>query len=408
MKACSKRELILRKLYHQIDTQGHIIGVSCGSGLAAKYAECGGADFILALNSGRFRQMGQSSLAGYLPFINSNTFVMQFGSHELIPAVKKIPIFFGFNATDPSIIMEQFLQSIGNAGFDGINNYPTIGLIDGQFRQIAEEQGFGYDLEVNAIRAAHEFELFTVAFVFSTEQAEQMIAAGADIICAHLGLTSGGKLGAKKVLSLKTGASIACDIFAVCDAMRPNMLKLVYGGPVSTPTDVEYIYNNTKAHGYIGGSSFDRIPLEKLIAENTFKFKSVGIYESDKLFKKMLQGIKKIDYVKFVKEYVAIHYMNYIAFSDIAAVAQISRSHLSALFHKETGCTFPEYLTNFRITKACQIMQHEDIQCSELSELVGYEDYYHFSKMFKKKTGFSPSKYKELLKKTKCSNIQFQ
>jgi predicted TIM-barrel enzyme/AraC-like DNA-binding protein len=396
----SKREIILKSLFHQINTQGHIIGVSCGSGLGAKYAERGGADFILALNSGRFRQMGQGSLAGFLPFTNSNAFVMQFGSHELLPVVKKIPVIFGLNATDPSIVMEQFLRGIKSAGFAGINNYPTVGLIDGQFRELIEEQGLGYDLEVSAIRIAHESDLFTVAFVFSTVQAEKMLKAGADVICAHLGLTCGGELGAKKALSLKAGVQLAVEIFAVCDLRRQNTIKLVYGGPVSTPTDVEYIYKNTNAHGYIGGSSFDRIPSEKLIVENTRKFKTVGSYKSDELLKKMLRGIKKIDYVKFVKEYVAIHYMNGISFEDLAAVAQVSRSHLSTLFHKETGYTFPEYLANLRINKACEIIQHEPIHFFQVAELVGYEDYYHFSKIFKKITGYSPSEYRAAMKNT--------
>ena len=221
------------------------------------------------------------------------------------------------------------------------------------------------------------------------------------MICAHFGLTKGGLLGAKKVLSLEAAAQLARDIFAVCDDLRPDMIKLVYGGPVYTPTDVEYIYNNTSAHGYIGGSAFDRMPSEQAITDRTREFKAAGQYEQDKLLQKMLSGVEKhYDYVSFVKEYVAANYMNDITFSDLAAVAHISRSHLSNLFRKEMGCTFPAYLTNFRIHKACEIIKQERLSSSTVAELVGYNDYAHFSKTFKKVIGCSPSYYSQSEKYT--------
>lgn len=190
-------------LFNQLRIHNHLIGVAAGSGMTGKYAEQGGADFILALSSGRFRQMGVSSLAGFLPFGNSNKIVLKFAFKELVPAIKKIPVCFGICATDPTIKLEQFIKLIKDKGFTGMNNFPSVGLIDGIFREALEEQGITYDKEVEAIRIANELGLLTVAFVFNEEQAIKMIDANADVICVHLGLTEGGKLGAKKIHSLQ-------------------------------------------------------------------------------------------------------------------------------------------------------------------------------------------------------------
>lgn len=388
----SSREAILVSLFLQARINRHIIGVSCGMGLAAKQAERGGADLILALNSGRFRQMGEGSLAGFMPFTNSNKLVMEFGARELVTAVK-IPVIFGLNATDPTILLDQFIFQIKNNGFAGINNYPTVGLIDGKFREAIEEQGLTFDKEVDAIRIAHGMDLFTIAFVFDESQAEKMLRAGADVLCVHLGLTMGGLRGAKKVLSLEAGTKLANRVFSIGDALRPDVFKMVYGGPVHTPMDVQYIYNNTTAHGYIGGSTFDRTPTEKAIEDLTREFKITGQYETDELLQKMLYGIEKRDYVGFVKEYVAANYMHEISFADLASVTHVSRSHLSVLFRKETGRTFPAYLANFRVHKACEIIKRENLAFAQVAQLVGFGDYAHFSKTFKKITGFSPIDY---------------
>ncbi|WP_438432240.1 phosphoenolpyruvate hydrolase family protein [Gorillibacterium sp. sgz500922] len=388
----TRRTAILEALSIQTRMKRRIIGVSCGSGLAAKQAERGGADLLLALNSGRFRMMGQGSLAGFLPFTNSNQLVMEFGARELVPAVE-IPVVFGLNATDPTIQLDRFIYQIKASGFAGINNYPTLGLIDGQYREGLEEQGLTYDREVEAIRLAHEMGLFTIAFVFEESQAESMLQAGADVLCVHLGLTKGGALGAKKVLTLEAGTELAQRVFSVGDRLRPEVFKMVYGGPVHTPMDLEYISNNTSAQGYIGGSTFDRTPSERAIEERVRQFKTAGQYENDELLQKMLFGIDQRDYVGFVKEYIAQNYMNEIAFTDLAAVAKLSRSHLSTLFRKETGLTFPAFLTNFRIHKACSILEQENLPLTQVAELVGYRDYAHFSKTFKKVIGLTPSEY---------------
>lgn len=390
-----KREYILKNLNVQTKINGHIIGVATGSGITAKYAENGGADFILTLNSGKFRQMGRGSLAGMLPFSNSNDMVMDFASREILPLVKRTPVIFGFNATDPTKDMKEYIGFVKKQGFSGINNFPTVGIVDGKFRQVLEEHGCCYDLEVEAIGIAHKMDLFTIAFVFDEDTAKKMINVGADVICVHLGLTQGGMLGAKKILSLESAREKVEKIFKVCNEINPNVIKLIYGGPVKTPIDVQYMYSNNKlVMGYIGGSAFERIPSEKSIINITKAFKTSGNLSEDDLMIKMLDGITKYyDYVEFVKEYVAKNYMNDISFLDLAKVAHISRSHLSNLFKKDVGCSFPQYLVKYRIDKAIAIMNREKIPLAQLACLVGYNDYSQFSRMFKKYKGCSPTQY---------------
>jgi predicted TIM-barrel enzyme/AraC-like DNA-binding protein len=370
--------------------------VGTGAGITANYVAQGGADFILTLNSGRFRQMGRSSLAGFLPFSNSNDMVMDFASKEIIPLVRNVPVLFGLNANDPTKQMPSYITKIKESGFAGINNYPTVGLIDGIFREALEEDGISYKREVEAIALAHEQGLFTVAFVFDELQATAMLEAGADVICVHFGLTVGGLLGAKKVVSLETTKMKALRIFEVCDKIKPDIIKMIYGGPVKTPIDVQYMYsNNTQIMGYIGGSAFERIPSERSITSITRDFKALGKLDEDDFMVKMLNGITKhYDYVEFVKEYVAQNYNNEIVFSDLAQVAHVSRSYLSSLFKKEVGCSFQSYLVNFRINKAVTLLQAPQLQLSEVAAMVGYSDYAQFSAMFKKLKGCSPRQYR--------------
>lgn len=388
------REEILEKLRREINKGNHIIGVATGSGMTAKYSQGAGADLLLLLSSGRFRHMGRGSLAGYLPFCNSNDMVMEFASKEIMPLVKDAPVILGVNATDPTKNIDIFIEKIIENGFSGVNNYPTIGLIDGKFREALEEAGCTYSLEVDLIKKAHKKNLLTVAFIFDEIQAEQMINAGADIICLHLGLTQGGLLGAEKVFSLENAKTKMEKIFNKCNELNPNVIKLVYGGPIKTPVDIQYLYGNNDLRGYIGGLSFERIQLEKLITKTIKNFKLSSNVDED-LMSKMLNGVTKhYDYVEFVKEYVAKNYMNDILFSDLAKVAHVSRSYLSTVFKKEVGCSFSQYLVNFRINKAVEILNKRDIPLSVVASLVGYKDYAQFSKMFKKYKGYAPIEHK--------------
>lgn len=390
------RERIVEHMHAQIHANEHIIGVAAGAGISAKYAVKGGADLILALNSGRFRQMGLGSIAGLMPFANSNEMVMEFGSREILSVVRDKPVVFGLCASDPTIDLPSYLETIRRSGFAGMINYPTLGLIDGQFREALEEEGISYLQEVEAIRIAHQQNMFTMAFVFNAEQAAFMLDAGADVICAHLGVTEGGLMGTKKVLSLETSAELARQIFAVCDASGRSPIKLIYGGPVHTPIDVQYMYDNTSAMGYVGGSSFERIPTEEAIVDTTYRFKVTGELEQDqRLMSKLTLFDEPYDYVAIVKEHIAQNYMNNISLTDLADQIHVSRTHLSALFNKEVGCTFPEYLAKYRIHKAQDIIRHTKLSLTSIAELVGYSDYVHFSKTFKKYIGMTPQSFRK-------------
>ena len=395
------RQKILQNMHFQLKIGRRIVGAAVGSGFTAKYVQEGGADLILALNSGRFRHMGRGSLAAYLPYANCNRMVMEFASREILPIIDRIPVIFGLCATDPTVSLPFYLDEIREAGFAGINNYPSVGHFEGIFAEVLQEHGISYDQEIEAVRLAHARNLLTVAFVFTPDQAEQMLEAGADIVCAHLGITKGGALGAKKVISLEAGAENARTIFARCDALRHDTIKMVYGGPVETFHDVKYIYDNTDAMGYLGGSSFERIPLEDAITRTTREFKKIGTEDQERLLAEILDGIEKhYDYVKFAKEYVRLNYMNEISFSDLAAVAHISRTYFSVLFKKEVGVTFPQYLNQYRIHKAVEIAKGRRLPMKRIAELVGYGDYAHFSKVFKKQMGISPKNFLNENKKT--------
>lgn len=339
--------------------------------------------------------MGVSSLAGFLPVANSNDLVMDFASKEVVPMAGDVPVMFGLCATDPLIDLDKYIKQIKYNGFAGVNNYPSVGMIDGQFKEALTEQNITYDSEVEAISIANELNLFTIAFVFNEEQAIQMTEAGADIICAHLGFTKGGLLGAKKVLTLFESAKIAQRIFDASDVISNyNSIKMVYGGAVHTPSDLKYMYDNTSAMGYIGGSSLERIPLEESMPNLINQFKMTGEF-SDEYLLEMLDKVKKdYDYVGFVKEYIEKNYMHSISLAELAQISHISRSYLSKQFKTEVGCTFQEYLIKYRMNKAEKMIRKNRFFLSEVADMVGYKDYAHFSKAFKKHVGITPSKYK--------------
>jgi predicted TIM-barrel enzyme len=372
---------ILDRLLNQISQHRHIIGVAVGAGISAKYAEKGGADLLLALNSGRFRQMGVGSLAGLLPFANSNKMVMEFGLKEIIPVVKNTPVIFGLCATDPTIDLEHFIDEIIENGFSGINNYPSVGIIGGLLREALEEEGMSFQREVEA----------------NVEQAQMMVEAGADIITSHLGFTVGGQMDITSPLNLKEAAQLTRAIFAQCDKANRPIIKMIYGGPIHQSIDLKYMYDNSGAMGYFGGSTFERIPLEKAIVEVTREFKITGQFDQDSA---LFNLADEMDYVYFIKDYIAKNYMNKISFNQLASRVHLSRTYLSAMFNREVGVTFPEYLTQVRVNKAIEIMRNKNINKAEIATLVGFSDYAYFSKIFKKHTGYSPSEYDEIDKNT--------
>lgn len=266
---------LLKKFRGMIARGEPIIGGGAGTGLSAKCEEAGGIDLIVIYNSGRYRMAGRGSLAGLLAYGNANEIVMDMAK-EVLPVVKQTPVLAGVNGTDPFCQFDKFLDDIKATGFAGVQNFPTVGLIDGNFRANLEETGMGYGLEVEMIRLAHEKDLLTTPYVFSAEDAIAMTQAGADIIVPHMGLTTGGNIGAETALTLKDCVPLINEWAKAAKAVREDVIVLCHGGPIATPEDAEYILANCPdCHGFYGASSMERLPTEVALTATTQKFKSI-------------------------------------------------------------------------------------------------------------------------------------
>ncbi|MDF1748585.1 MAG: phosphoenolpyruvate hydrolase family protein [Alphaproteobacteria bacterium] len=252
-----------------------IVGGGAGTGLSAKCEEAGGIDLIVIYNSGRYRMAGRGSLSGLMAYGNANEVVMEM-AHEVLPVTKKTPVLAGVNGTDPFCIFDHYLDQVKAIGFSGIQNFPTVGLIDGTFRANLEETGMSYGQEVDVIRMAHEKDMFTTPYVFNEEDATAMAKAGADIIVCHLGLTTGGSIGADTALKLEDCPALVNAWSEAALKVNPDAIILAHGGPVAMPSDAEYILNNTEnCHGFYGASSMERLPTEIALTEQTKAFKAI-------------------------------------------------------------------------------------------------------------------------------------
>ena len=254
-----------------------IIGGGAGTGLSAKCEEAGGIDLIVIYNSGRYRMAGRGSLAGLMPYGDANGVVMEMAG-EVLPVVKNTPVLAGVCATDPFRLMGKFLDEVRAAGFSGVQNFPTVGLIDGTFRLNLEETGMGYSHEVEMIRMAADRDMLTTPYVFSADDARDMAAAGADIIVVHLGLTAGGSIGAETGVALADAPALADEWASAALDVNPDALVLVHGGPVAMPEDAAFVMKNTEnCHGFYGASSMERLPTEVALTEQTKKFKEIDL-----------------------------------------------------------------------------------------------------------------------------------
>lgn len=271
------RSEILKRLRAEVANGKIIIGAGAGTGISAKSAEAGEVDLIIIYNSGRYRMAGRGSLAGLLPYGDANQIVVEMGN-EVLPIVKDTPVLAGVCGTDPFRVMYKFLKQLKNIGFAGVQNFPTVGLIDGTFRQNLEETGMGYDLEVDMIRKAHELDILTTPYVFDAEQAKKMAEAGADILVAHMGLTTKGAIGAKTALSLDDSVKRVQEICDAGKAVNPDIMVICHGGPIAMPEDAAYVLERTKGViGFFGASSIERIPTEIAIKEQVEDFKRIKI-----------------------------------------------------------------------------------------------------------------------------------
>lgn len=270
------RDEVLKRLRKNIDDGVPIIGAGAGTGISAKFEEAGGVDLIIIYNSGRFRMAGRGSLAGTMPYGDANAIVMDMAG-EVLTVVEDTPVLAGVCGTDPFRQMEVFLREVEAIGFAGVQNFPTVGLIDGLYRQNLEETGMGYDLEVEMVRIAHGMGLLTTPYAFVPEEGEQMAGAGADIVVAHMGLTTKGAIGATTALNL---AESVGAVQAICDAARgvnEEVIVLCHGGPISEPEDAEYVLQHTRGvNGFYGASSMERLPVEVAITNHIKKFKAIS------------------------------------------------------------------------------------------------------------------------------------
>ena len=271
------RQDILRTLREMVRRGEPIIGGGAGTGLSAKCEEAGGIDLIVIYNSGRYRMAGRGSLAGLLAYGNANEIVLEM-AREVLPVVQRTPVLAGVNGTDPFLLVDHFLKTLGDVGFSGIQNFPTVGLFDGVIRAQLEETGMGYGLEVQLVERARTFDLLTTPYVFSEDNARDMARAGADIVVCHMGLTTGGAIGAHTALSLKECVPLIEAWAKAARAVNPDVLVLCHGGPIATPDDAAYILQECRSvHGFYGASSLERLPTEAALTETTRTFKRIGI-----------------------------------------------------------------------------------------------------------------------------------
>ena len=275
--AAIPRAQILSKFKEMVARKQPIVGGGAGTGLSAKSEEAGGIDLIIIYNSGRYRMAGRGSLSGLLAYGNANDIVKEM-AREVLPVVRHTPVLAGVNGTDPFVLMPQFLDELKAMGFSGVQNFPTIGLFDGVMRQSFDETGMGYSLEVEMIAAAHELDLLTTPYVFNPDEARAMTAAGADIVVAHMGVTTGGAIGAKAAKSLD---QCVAEIDAIADAarsVRNDVIVLCHGGPIAMPEDAKYILaRSPHCHGFYGASSMERLPVEIAIKRQVEEFKALPL-----------------------------------------------------------------------------------------------------------------------------------
>ena len=269
------RSQILDRFRAQVAAGKPIIGGGAGTGITAKSAEAGGIDLLVIYNSGRFRMAGRGSLSGLLAYGDANAIVMEM-ANEVLPVVKKTTVLAGVNGTDPFRVMPYFLKQVKEIGFAGIQNFPTVGLIDGVFRANLEETGMGYGPEVDMIRLAHEMDLLTSPYVFDVDQAKDMARAGADILVPHMGLTTSGTIGAQTAMTLEDAAKKVQELADAAKSVNSDILCLCHGGPIANPADAQYVLDNTEGIvGFYGASSIERFPTEVGIRKQTEDFKAI-------------------------------------------------------------------------------------------------------------------------------------
>ncbi len=269
------REQVLTRLNDKLDSGRIIVAAGAGTGISAKFEEEGGADLIMVFNSGAYRMHGLGSLSGWMAYGNANEISLEMGEKQVLPIVKDTPVICSVNGTDPTRVMEIWLKKLMDAGFSGINNFPTMGMVDGNFGVALANTGMGYDKEVEMIAMAHDMGFFTMPYVFTPEESRMMAEAGCDCLLAHVGLTAGGSIGATDTMSIDEAADRTREMAEAAWVVNSEILILCHGGPISTPSNVEEVLKRVKINGFVGASSMERLPVEKGIRETTAAFTAI-------------------------------------------------------------------------------------------------------------------------------------
>jgi predicted TIM-barrel enzyme len=275
------RKEVLDRLHKRLNEGNPIIGAGAGTGISAKFSERGGADLILIYNSGRYRMNGYGSNSGLLPIGDANAIVMEMGERDVLPVVQNTPVIAGVNGTDPTRLMPQFLDGVIRAGFAGVINFPSHGFIDGQYRVSLEETGFGYDKEVDMIRLAHQKDIFTLSYCYDVDAVGEMTSAGTDVVVCHMGLTTGGSIGAvgSYTKSLDDCIQLTNTMKKLARSIRSDVLVLTHGGPLENPADVAAVMHSTGTQGFIGASTMERLPTEVAIQHTVQGFADLKLTE---------------------------------------------------------------------------------------------------------------------------------
>jgi len=281
MSKDNSRSAILQRLRTKVASGKPIVGGGAGAGISAKCEEAGGVDLIVIYNSGRYRMAGRGSLSGLMAYGNANEVVVDM-AREVLTAVDYTPVLAGVNGTDPFMLRDPFLRQLKDMGFSGIQNFPTVGLFDGKMRVNLEETGMGYQLEVDLIRAARDLDLLTTPYVFNVEESKRMAEAGADIIVAHMGLTTGGAIGAETAMTLDDAVREVQAIADAAKSIRDDVLVICHGGPISMPEDADYVLRNCRGvDGFYGASSMERLPTESALTSQVKAFCEIELPERD-------------------------------------------------------------------------------------------------------------------------------
>lgn len=272
------RTEVIYRLNKTLQEHKPVIAAGSGTGISAKFAEKGGADLIVIYNSGRYRMTGYSSWAGFLPIGDANAIVLEMGEREVIPVVQEAPVIAGIFASDPTRKMDHFLKQVKDMGFSGVINFPTVAILEGNYRDNLESSGLGFINEVNMIKMAHYMNLYTMSYVFNPEEAEEMAKAGVDCIVAHMGNTKGGSVGQiGGVFGLKDAVKLIKEIAQAAQNINPEIIVLCHGGPIAMPEDAAYVIQKTGVQGFVGASSMERLPVEKPLMEATKAFKNIPL-----------------------------------------------------------------------------------------------------------------------------------